>query len=160
MPIVSCKICKKSFYAKPNWLKKGHGKYCSRQCQFKAQEKGSLVNCYRCGKLIWRQPRFLKRSEIFFCTKDCMMRWRNKLQRGTNHPNWKGEKRMTYNSYYKSLLTKVSIKPTCKRCNYGDKRALLVHHLDGNRGNNDISNLIPLCYNCHYLVHNYSVSLK
>lgn len=156
MPIVSCKICGKNFYTKPNWLKKGWGKYCSRECQFKAQRKGNFVSCHRCGKKIWRQPRYLIRSEIFFCTKLCMMKWRNKLQRGPDHPNWTGGKYMNHSA----LLIGTGIEPSCKRCNRRDRRVLLVHHTDGDRCNNDISNLVFLCYNCHYLIHNYNESLE
>ena len=39
----------------------------------------------------------------------------------------------------------------CKWC--GSKNNLLVHHLDENRYNNDISNLITLCKRCHQNFH-------
>jgi len=156
MPIVYCKICKKNFYTKPNWLERGHGKYCSRECQYKAQRKGNFVNCHKCGKTIWRQPRFLKSSKIFFCTKDCMMKWRNNFQRGAAHPNWMGGKYIDY----ESLLIRMGVEPICKRCSRRDKRILLVHHVDGDRLNNHYSNLNFLCYNCHWLVHKHKESLK
>ena len=156
MPIVSCKICGKDFYTKPNWLKRGHGKYCSRKCQFKAQRKGSFVKCHKCSREIWRQPHFLLISKIFFCSKKCMMKWRNEFQKGPNHPNWAGGKYIDYSA----LMIKRGGRRFCRRCKRKDKRVLLVHHIDGNRGNNDISNLVFLCYNCHYLVHNYSEALK
>lgn len=156
MPIVSCKICAKNFYTKPNWLKKGHGKYCSRECQFKAQRRGKFVSCHRCGKVVWRQPHDLDRSKIFFCNKSCMMKWRNKLQKGPNHPNWTGGRHIDRSA----LLIKIGIKPSCKRCSRKDQKALLVHHIDGNRYNDDVSNLIFLCHNCHHLVHNYNEPLK
>jgi len=28
-----------------------------------------------------------------------------------------------------------------------------VHHIDGNWANNDLSNLIPVCHNCHSKIH-------
>lgn len=31
---------------------------------------------------------------------------------------------------------------------------IAVHHVDGDRGNNDLENLIPLCYPCHLSIHN------
>lgn len=39
---------------------------------------------------------------------------------------------------------------TCQCCNSVDK--LEVHHIDSNRSNNDLSNLITLCHNCHVLL--------
>jgi len=37
---------------------------------------------------------------------------------------------------------------------------LIVHHIDKNRNNNGIENLIWLCQNCHYLVHHYTDDRK
>lgn len=50
-------------------------------------------------------------------------------------------------------------KHTCQECNHGGKR-LVVHHID-HRGrnlpylqmNNDMANLISLCYSCHNRIH-------
>jgi GTP cyclohydrolase I len=39
----------------------------------------------------------------------------------------------------------------CKRC--GTQEKILIHHVDGNRLNNCVSNLIPLCYPCHKKLH-------
>jgi hypothetical protein len=38
----------------------------------------------------------------------------------------------------------------CAVC--GDEEDV-IHHRDGNKSNNDVSNLIPLCYACHQKVH-------
>jgi len=44
-------------------------------------------------------------------------------------------------------------KDHCERCGFipEDKVQLDVDHIDGNRGNNDESNLQTLCANCHRL---------
>ena len=39
--------------------------------------------------------------------------------------------------------------PLCAHCGFGIPAVLEVAHLDGNRSNNDISNLVILCPNCH-----------
>lgn len=151
MPIVSCKICGKEFYAKPNWLKKGWGKYCSRNCQFKAQLKGEFVYCGQCGKKIWRAPRDLRHSKSgkFFCTKSCQTLWRNKFYSGPNHPLWTGGKK----KYRTILLSVKKIPVKCIKCGYKDEKVLVVHHKDGNRQNINLYNLEWLCRNCHYLIH-------
>jgi predicted HNH restriction endonuclease len=46
----------------------------------------------------------------------------------------------------------------CKKCGNKDARVLEVHHLDKNRKNSNIENLIWLCANCHTLVHRYNES--
>jgi hypothetical protein len=35
----------------------------------------------------------------------------------------------------------------------GADKDILVHHVDGNRGNNDMDNLIPVCERCHTDIH-------
>lgn len=42
----------------------------------------------------------------------------------------------------------------CSVC--GDTENILVHHRDGDRSNNELSNLIPLCEGCHGKVHGRS----
>jgi hypothetical protein len=39
--------------------------------------------------------------------------------------------------------------PLCAHCGFGISAVLEVAHLDGNRQNNDIANLVILCPNCH-----------
>lgn len=41
----------------------------------------------------------------------------------------------------------------CALCNYSNIDALQVHHIDGNRSNNNITNLVVLCANCHAVQH-------
>jgi 5-methylcytosine-specific restriction endonuclease McrA len=49
----------------------------------------------------------------------------------------------------------------CARCGYDEfKCAVAIHHIDHNRQNNDKSNLLPLCMNCHMGVHNNLWKLK
>ncbi|MFH1308486.1 MAG: HNH endonuclease signature motif containing protein [Patescibacteria group bacterium] len=152
MPNVFCKICKKEFFVKECWLKYGWGKYCSRVCQFKGQLRGKFVNCDKCKKKIWRTPRKLKSSKSgkFFCSKSCQTFWRNKKYSGLNHPLWNGGESMS-----RAILERSRKKIMCKHCNNLDKRILAVHHRDKNRKNNELSNLIWLCHNCHHLIHYY-----
>jgi len=39
--------------------------------------------------------------------------------------------------------------PLCAYCGFGIREVLEVSHLDGDRCNNDIGNLVILCPNCH-----------
>lgn len=150
MLLVRCKICKEEFYAKPSWLKRGWGKYCSAKCQHRAQLKGRFVYCEICKKKIWRAPRDFKHSKSgkFFCSKSCQTLWRNKFFSGPNHPFWKGGERL-----YRKILFKAGLRPACSRCGYSNEKVLVVHHKDENRKNKNIKNLEWLCRNCHYLVH-------
>src|SRR4030042_2974491 len=39
---------------------------------------------------------------------------------------------------------------SCSRCGTKGRDNLTLHHLDGNRSNNDYDNRIVLCHNCHH----------
>ena len=151
MPIVNCEKCKKEFYAKPSWLEKGWGKYCSPKCHHEGLKKGKFVVCSICHKKIWRKPRQLKHSKSgkYFCNKSCQTLWRNTIVFvGENHPNWKTGERN-----YGQILDRNKREQVCVLCKNKDKRVLAVHHLDGNKKNVELKNLIWLCWNCHFLVH-------
>lgn len=157
MPNVTCKKCGKQFYAKPNWIKIGWGKYCSRNCVFKSQMKGKWTNCFICKKSVYKSPKALTRSKSgnFFCSKSCQTIWRNSVFVGENHANWK-----TGENSYKEILLRSNIVQVCKRCRVKDARILAVHHLDRNRHNNKVENLMWLCHNCHFLIHHDKVEDK
>lgn len=39
----------------------------------------------------------------------------------------------------------------CRKC--GATEGIIVHHIDGDRSNNRLENLLPLCWSCHQKVH-------
>src|SRR4030066_1211949 len=151
MPWLNCKICRSKFYAKPRHIKIGWGKYCSNKCKFRAQKNGRVVKCANCSKNIYRTPIESSKSKsgLFFCSKSCHAVWANKNTRtGRNNPNW-----VTGVSTYRKLLTRNLGELKCKYCGFSDQRVLVVHHKDGNRSNNKLTNLTLLCRNCHCLMH-------
>lgn len=152
MPIVLCKFCGSKFNAKPSWLKKRHGVYCSNKCRFGDARKGKTITCFSCGKQAYKQLKALSRSQSgkFFCTKSCQTKWRNSVYVREKHANWKDGK-----ASYRNLMRTQNIPPICTLCKTKDERVLAVHHIDKNRSNNVIENLSWLCHNCHHLVHHY-----
>lgn len=149
---VICGKCSTKFYTKPSQIKYGHGKYCSRKCQYSARRVGKLVPCFICGKEKYKPLAKFNRvkSGKFFCSKSCQTKWRNTEFIGSKHANW-------VNGYtiYRSTLKKSLLMEICRLCKTIDKRVLAVHHIDKNRKNNSLSNLDWLCYNCHFLVHHH-----
>lgn len=153
MPQVKCKICNKEFYVKPNHLKLGWGKYCSRKCASLSRRKGQYVICDICGKKIWKMPKDIRGSKSgkFFCGKSCQTKWRNGVYSGENHYLWQGGE-----CVYREKLIKSGRKIVCKKCGLTDKRVIIAHHIDKNRKNTNLSNLVWLCRNCHHLAHNHN----
>ena len=153
MPTVHCTLCKKPFYAKPRHLKIGWGKFCSQNCQFQSKRNGKDVPCAVCEKPIYRTPRNFKHSKsgLFFCNKACFAIWKNKhLIVGEKHSRWKNGE-----NAYRNIIKRSGTPVICGRCGENDPRILLVHHVDGNRQNNALKNLMWLCHNCHFLIHHY-----
>jgi len=158
MANAACEICGKSFTAKPSYIKKGWGRFCSPKCQYKSYLKGKFVNCEICGKTVWRAPRKIKHSKSgkFFCNKSCQTLWRNKEFSGMRHANWKNGESVKY----RERMTHSRVPQICNVCKNQDTRVLAVHHLDKNRRNNNLDNLAWVCHNCHYLIHHYSDSVR
>ena len=148
--MVICKICNDSFYVKPSHQKLGWGKCCSAACRAKAQLNGKKFHCLLCGKEIYRSKSKERHSKSgnFFCDKSCQIKWKNSLSIESEHPNW-------FNgiSAYRDILIRSGQEQSCTLCGLKDVRLLSAHHLDHDRTNNALSNLIWLCFNCHYLVH-------
>ncbi|HLC44625.1 MAG TPA: HNH endonuclease signature motif containing protein [Patescibacteria group bacterium] len=154
MPWLKCKLCDTDFYAKPRHIRMGWGKYCSGKCSFNDRRKGEWVNCGTCKTFTYKQPRALKasKSKKYFCNKSCFAVWKNKnILTGENHVNWKNGE-----NSYRSIMKRNNILQACKRCQVDDARVLVVHHLDKDRSNNSLKNLVWLCHNCHFMVHHYS----
>ena len=149
---VSCKQCKDIFDAKPSWILNGHGLFCSSVCQYASVRKGKYVPCNQCGKETYKQKKALERSKSgkFFCGKSCQTIWRNSEFIQEKHPNW-----IHGRNAYKSVMRRSGAIQMCTLCKTNDKRVLAIHHIDEDRTNNKIENLVWLCHNCHHLVHHH-----
>jgi 5-methylcytosine-specific restriction endonuclease McrA len=150
MPIRTCKICPNEFYVKPSHDEKGWGVFCSRVCKHLGTQKRKILNCFVCAKIIHKTLSQMRRSKSqkFFCGKSCQTKWRNVEFSGERHLGWKGGQ-----SLYCKILLESHIQIKCIMCSKKDLRILAVHHIDENRSNSSLNNLMWLCHNCHYLVH-------
>ncbi len=157
MPVVKCKICFKEFYGKPYFLKIGQAKYCSKECMRIGSKTGKIVQCHSCGKEVYKTKKALRvsKSKTYFCTKSCQTKWRNSIFVGPKHANW-----IDGRNSYKSVMLRNKVPKICKLCKNKDSRVLAVHHLDHDRKNSSLSNLIWLCHNCHFLVHHDKETIK
>lgn len=66
-------------------------------------------------------------------------------------PHLKGKQIKPPSSLNAALRFRTKKCPICGWNEYPE--AFVIHHIDHNRHNNDLSNLIVLCRNCHFLVH-------
>lgn len=132
--------------------------------------------CEQCGKEFYVFPSIVKTGRGKFCSVACGTTYRNlhnnpskneaiKKKISENHADFSGDKNPMYgrtgelapsyidgrNSYrgerYKRKLLASGVAEECVLC--GSKETLNVHHIDGNRKNNDVENLVFLCSICH-----------
>lgn len=153
--IIKCDFCGREFEKPVNKVnesrKKGWKLYCSPECRNKA--KKIRCTCSYCGKELWKTPSEIARSKTgnTFCNKSCACSYNNShFRTKENNPNWKGGKA---GSRIYTILAYRTYKSKCSICGCDDKDILEVHHIDMNRRNNDIDNLIILCANHHAKVH-------
>lgn len=152
MPIIPCSLCNKSFYRKPSQILLAEKHYCSDVCRYEGKKTGKIISCFECSKDVYKPLRDLQRSKSNknFCSIACSNKWHGKEYSRENHPNWtNGE------FSYREVMKRHSDLKQCVSCKTFDKRVLAVHHIDKNRKNNNLKNLIWLCHNCHFLKHHY-----
>lgn len=150
MSNVICGYCKKEFVVSSYYLKKGRGKYCSKDCYLKA--RFGTGKCQLCNN-----P-----SEYRFCSDKCRKDYWNKNE---------------YKIYKKSRYWEDKIKlietlgGKCSKCGCNDYRVLDIHHINPDtkhrlpKGDYTWSwqrrradwkanegNLILVCANCHRVI--------
>lgn len=146
----NCAYCNSEFYVKPYHLKRGWGRFCSRICLSRGRKTGEQVTCHVCQRQVYRMPSEIKKNNQgkTFCSKSCQTVWRNSYYSADKHTAWKGGE-----GSYRQRMLRAGRSLECRRCREKDQRVLVVHHIDENRENNSLDNLVWLCHNCHYLVH-------
>lgn len=132
---MNCKQCSRSVYIPLNRL--STFRYCSYECYAQAKVVNKHFKCRHCGKDFIDSPSTNRK----YCSKLCV----NKSSKIT----WVA----TFATVRKNMKRRGLLK-CCNRCGYNAFPDILgVHHKDGNRSHNMLSNLEVLCPNCHSLEH-------
>lgn len=124
--------------------------------------KGGKVSkiCPVCGEIFYVKP-YVEEKRIT-CSRECWAEWFS----GENHPSFKNWASLeTYpKSWYSDLRKEVLDRDNykCVFCGLSDLesrllfgRSLTIHHMDGNKDNGSINNLITLCMHCHQRWHGW-----
>lgn len=144
--------------------------------------------CMQCGKKFKTHQCQIKRGGGKFCSLSCSTTYRNivdnptkseavRLKISLNHADVSGERNPMYGrkgekspayidgrnlikgAKYQKLLVSKGIAKKCFIC--GSVKNVEVHHIDGNRRNNDFENLVYLCRHCHLTkAHKYARDKK
>ena len=109
--------------------------YC-RKCYKKFSWKSKEVKCKGCGRI--------RPHKAFGLCAGCHTRLHHY------------DKTLAYNAKKKHNISLEKLREITKICaSCGFDKLITLHHLDGNRENNDDKNLVGLCPNCHKMVHTY-----
>lgn len=165
---VKCLNCNRLFKVSAGKKDQSQRKYCSLKCYRQKRTSGyyrSYRKCIYCGKLYYRGRRKGK-----FCSQECFHKWssgklmpwnkhlkgihlspKSEFKPGKKHIFWKGgiSKEPYPFEFTKELKSYIKHSYLCKCQMCGTSKDLMVHHIDYNKNNINLNNLIPLCRGCH-----------
>jgi hypothetical protein len=140
---VKCEECGSMFIRSRNFfnvsIKKKRKMFCSHKCQ------GSWFSKHMTGENspifgTKQSPETLKKLSIK----------RKGLHAGSKHPNWKGGiGNQGYPDIWTNELRMIIRNRDGFKCQVCGDRAIVVHHIDYNKDNCKVGNLITLCTSCH-----------
>lgn len=147
-----CKNCGKEFKRR----KSHEYQYCSMECKAEGQKGITLIDykCEICGDIFQRKKNKSWKN-IRFCSAKCQGEFM-KTRVGELSPGWKGG--LSYEPYGNEFNEKLKEQIrkrdnyTCQECDAIQEDLeykLSVHHIDYDKTNNDLNNLISLCKSCH-----------
>lgn len=141
-----CKLCAKDFLCR----KGKKSEFCSVNCVNTYRTDRVEVICSWCDKKFNKVRSTLKKSKsgLYFCSREC----KDSAQKLGGIEQIMPPHYGTKPVHYRELFCDEEMK--CNRCGYDEFiPSVQIHHIDHNKKNNNKSNLMPLCANCHQAFH-------
>lgn len=142
--INTCKQCRVKFNIRISAKKQGKGKFCSLSC----------ATTYR---NVTNNPAKLESVRRKISENHADVSGKNNPmhdKRGEKAPSYvDGRSKYKGETYRKIAL--ANLKHECKQCSESNMDVVEVHHIDGNKRNNELYNLEFLCGDCHRTKHIY-----
>ncbi len=155
----NCICCGKEFLVRASWADRQV--YCSRDCAHKNSQRRIVVTCGYCGKSFEKVSSKLSNSKsgLYFCCREHKDRAQS-LKGGIKEimPEHYDTGDGKYNYRVRAFKEYEHKCAVCGWCE--DERVLEVHHIDEDRTNNDVINLIILCPICHKYLTLHLYTLK
>lgn len=157
----NCLYCNNTFSASSKELKRGNAKFCSKKCSSDFRKGIKITShihnatCKSCNTTFHIKQSRIKKSKsgYFFCSRKCKDKAQSiygPISIKEIMPSHFGNAKIP--DYRKICFEHYEQK--CNKCGFDEiPQIIQVHHKDRNRNNNDISNLEPLCPNCHEKEH-------
>jgi 5-methylcytosine-specific restriction endonuclease McrA len=136
---IKCKVCNHIWQISPATLTPNNMKtYKFNGCLECKYEEAECEYCHKVFKRLKTKLNKKNKTGFVYCSKECGNRHKNEQHSVLNNGL----------SYRRNAFLAYPHK--CAVCGYDeDERVLEVHHIDENRQNNNIDNLIILCPICH-----------
>ncbi len=148
-----CKFCGNEFVRrlKP-YLGRPPKLYCSIKCSGESKRNRVTIACYVCNKEVERTKSKIDSSKngVFFCGRECKD-FAQSIEgdcKAIQPEHYKGG---IWIDYRKKCAKQF--KKGCVGCGIKKRYLLFVHHKNGDRKNNKMSNLEVVCCNCHAIRH-------
>lgn len=177
-PKLICEYCENTYDRQPYLNSRFCSRTCSNKFnknkpwlgKMRTEETKKKISQAHTGRIPWNKgvKGIVKKNKGSFCKGNVpwnkgksvpQFKGRNNPMWGVSGPDspaWKGGLSFKKYSHKFNLQIKKNIRflfgNTCQCCGVKEenlKKSLSVHHIDYNKKNTDISNLIPLCNRCH-----------
>lgn len=144
-----CQVCLKIFKREKRLFKTDICS-CSIKCNNVAKGKTLKISCYHCKIEFYRAASKVSapKSGLNFCSRECKEVAQTYVEDIMPSHYYTSDGSSTYRE--KAFK---HYKPVCSDCGYANVLALEVHHIDRDRANNLLENLVILCANCHSIRH-------
>lgn len=132
-------------------IAKGYGSLRCQPCYYASRENGKEYPCANCGTKIRMTPGKMKGSSRkfgVFCNHKCF----SNFVKGKNNMAYiDGRQPALYPSGYRRARRQTLERDggKCFLCQDVPERSLDVHHIDRDKSNNNLWNLVALCRLCH-----------
>ena len=166
-----CDHCGKGFFRYITELRRSKHSFCSSSCLGRWNKKNVYnklnTTCSYCGKAFHRDPSRKKGYVMYFCNKVCQGAYWAKNFIGERSSNWQGgkteqRKYELQSSKYRKWRANILKGAICIICD--SPRALELHHIEYRSSNplriRDESNVVPICEECHDLLHSKGGELR
>ncbi len=156
---IECKQCNKKFKISISYYNKGDGKFCSQLCFYKYIDRKEKFICINCGREFITQKSQVNTKKPI-CSWECRYDKKYRIGKG-----------LLWGDY---VLIYLPEHPYCTKSGHIVEQRLvmekflgryltpdeLVHHIDENKLNNKIENLLMVSISEHNTIHNELRKLK